>query len=38
MVWQLQVTPPESRTVPITRDYMAEAERRAALGQVTERV
>ena len=38
MVWQLQVTPPESRTVPITRDYMAEAERRAALGQMAERV
>ena len=30
MVWQLQITPPGARTVPLTRDYMVDAERRSA--------
>ncbi len=31
MVWQMQLTQPGAQTVPLTRDYMVEAERRAAL-------
>ena len=30
MVWQLQLTQPNAPTVPLTRDYMLEAEREAA--------
>ena len=37
MVWQLQLTQPGARTVPLTRDYMVEAERRAASARVAER-
>ena len=38
MVWQMQLTQPGAQTVPITRDYMVEAERRAAiLGRVAQR-
>jgi cyclopropane-fatty-acyl-phospholipid synthase len=40
MNWQMQLTPPGARTVPLTRDYMVDTERRtgaAATGKVPER-